>query len=70
MKNNIYFYCRVCFVRLWSPKSTGKVTFPEGSPLDVGEVMFQKESFVALGKLKPNVHFLTENKKKDCEATQ
>jgi len=28
------------------PKVTGKVTFPDGTPLTKGQVMFQKEGFV------------------------
>ena len=32
-------------------KVTGKVTFPDGSPLTVGKVVFETESFVASGPL-------------------
>ena len=34
------------------PKVTGKVTFPDGSPLTKGQVMFQKEGFIASGDLR------------------
>ena len=34
------------------PKVTGKVTFPDGTPLTVGQVMFQKEGFIASGDIK------------------
>jgi hypothetical protein len=33
------------------PKVTGKVTFPDGTPLTRGQVMFQKEGFVASGDI-------------------
>ena len=33
-------------------KVSGKVTFPDGSPLTVGKVAFETESFVATGTLK------------------
>ena len=33
------------------PKVTGKVTFPDGTPLTTGQVMFQKEGFVASGAI-------------------
>jgi hypothetical protein len=33
------------------PKVTGKVTFPDGSPLAQGQVMFEKEGFVASGTI-------------------
>ena len=33
------------------PKVTGKVTFPDGTPLTKGQVMFQKEGFIASGDL-------------------
>jgi hypothetical protein len=33
---------------------TGKVTFPDGTPLTTGQVMFQKEGFVASGNLRPD----------------
>lgn len=31
------------------PKVTGKITFPDGSPLTKGQVMFQKEGFIGSG---------------------
>jgi len=34
------------------PKVTGKVTFPDGTPLTIGQVMFQKEGFVGSGSIK------------------
>ena len=33
------------------PKVTGKVTFPDGTPLTKGQVMFQKEGFIASGDI-------------------
>ena len=33
------------------PKVTGKVTFPDGTPLTVGQVMFQKEGFIGSGTI-------------------
>ena len=33
------------------PTVTGKVTFPDGTPLTKGQVMFQKEGFVASGNI-------------------
>jgi len=33
------------------PKVTGKVTFPDGTPLTTGVVMFQKENFIASGNI-------------------
>ena len=33
------------------PTVTGKVTFPDGTPLTQGQVMFQKDGFVASGNL-------------------
>ena len=36
------------------PTVTGKVTFPDGTPLTKGQVMFQKEGFVASGNLRPD----------------
>jgi len=34
------------------PTVTGKVTFPDGTPLTKGQVMFQKEGFVASGNIR------------------
>ena len=34
------------------PKVTGKVTFPDGSPLTKGQVMFQKPGFVGSGDIR------------------
>ena len=34
------------------PKVTGKVTFPDGTPLTTGQVMFQKEGFIGSGSIK------------------
>ena len=34
------------------PKVTGKVTFPDGTPLTKGQVLFQKEGFVAAGDIR------------------
>jgi len=36
------------------PTVTGKVTFPDGTPLTQGQVMFQKEGFVASGNIQPD----------------
>ena len=33
------------------PKVTGKVTFPDGTPLVKGQVMFQKDGFVGSGDI-------------------
>ena len=33
------------------PKVTGKVTFPDGTPLKKGQVMFQKDGFVGSGNI-------------------
>jgi len=33
------------------PKVTGKVMFPDGTPLTTGVVMFQKENFIASGNI-------------------
>ena len=36
------------------PKVTGKVTFPDGSPLATGQVMFQSEGFIGSGNIQSN----------------
>ena len=46
------------------PKVTGKVTFPDGSPLTAGQVMFQKENFVASGDVKSDGYY-SAGKNKD-----
>lgn len=44
---------------------TGKVTFPDGTPLDRGEVRFQKDDFVAAGKIEPDGSYRLGSLKKD-----
>ena len=54
------FYCGMILIVLMAvgcgrnAKVTGKVTFPDGSPLTVGKVVFETESFVATGPLLPD----------------
>jgi len=45
----------VCFVGCGKGISVnGKVTFPDGSPLTVGEVVFQTETVMASGRIQPD----------------
>lgn len=37
-----------------NPKTTGKVTFPDGTPLTTGTVCFETSEFAFYGDLKPN----------------
>ena len=54
------FYCAMILIILMAVgcgrnvKVTGKVTFPDGSPLTVGKVVFETDSFVATGPLLPD----------------
>lgn len=36
------------------PKVTGKVTFPDGTPLTKGQVMFQSDGFIGSGDIREN----------------
>lgn len=44
---------------------TGKVSFPDGSPLDRGEVRFQNDHFVAAGKIGSDGGYRLGSLKKD-----
>ncbi len=44
----------VFFVGCGDPKVTGKVTYSDGTPITVGQVMFQRDNFVASGDIKPD----------------
>ena len=39
------------------PKVTGQVTFPDGTPLTKGQVMFQKDGFVASGDISKDGYY-------------
>ena len=53
-KSLVFFVLLLIFVALagcGDPKVTGKVTFPDGSPLTAGQVMFQSEGFIGSGNI-------------------
>lgn len=46
-------------------KVSGKVSFPDGSPLTVGKVVFETDSFIASGDLQPDGSYTLGSLKKN-----